>query len=246
MNSLNALVSLDDVVASIINLTRADERDYIHLKQLAIEGYQELCMFHLNNSKIVYLPVGDNNIVTLPEDFLYYSLIGVLYNGRVWSLTLDERIAFSRDMDCGEDDPPPPPAINSLITDPYRATRNTYHAYFADSGGHNFGYYKVDEERREIQFRWAKRFTDIVLEYCNIPIGIGEDTMIKRYVLPALRAYVLKKVVQYDTRVADREKARRDFDYEKEVYLMRSLENQLTSDELRDIINSTRTQGLKR
>lgn len=249
MNSLNALVSLDDVVASVINLMKADERDYVHIKQLTIEGYQELCLVHLNNTKIAYLPVEDDEIVTLPEDFLYHSLIGVIYSGKVWSLALDNRIPLTRDMSCGEDSPPTPRGVSALTTTPnymYRGYKNTYSAYFADAGGYNFGYYRIDEERREIQLRWSQKFDNIVLEYCNIPIAIGEDTMIKRYVLPALRAYVMKKVVQYDTRVADKEKARREFDYDRELYILRSLENQLTADELKDIINSTRTQGLKR
>jgi len=250
MEALNALVTLDYVTKSIIHVMRADERDYIHLKQLVIDGYSELCMYHLNNVKVVYLDIEDGNIVTLPADYMYYSKIGVLINGKVHTLTRDDTIALPRDMECGQDVEIPTVVQDStVITDPYLLQRELTRsdgAYFADRGGKNLGYYRVDEEKRVIQLRGLRGFQGIVLEYANVPINIGEETMIVRYAVPALKAYVLLKVVEYDTRVRDNEKARREFAYSKELYNLRMVENQLTADEYMDIVNATRTGSTRR
>lgn len=248
---MNALVTLDYVVASIINAMKADKREYVYFKQLVIEGYTELCLFHLNNVKIAYLPIGTNNIVTLPNDFQYYSKIGVVIGGKIYTLTRDDTMALSRDMDCGDD-----VAIDYTTRSSTTTTNDTsvlettqrdgYMKYFADTGGKNIGRYRVDEERREIALRDLTGYTHIVLEYASVPIEVGEDTLIKRYAVPALRAYVMEKAVLYDLRIRDNEKARRSFDYDKELYKLRMLENQLTADEYMDIINATRQQAPKR
>lgn len=243
MNDLNALVSLDYVVASIINMAEVDERRLVHIKQLVIEGYQELCIFHLSNMKVSYLSIEDNNIVTLPNDFLFYSKIGILINGRVHTLTLDDSIALPRALDCGEDT-----AISSTynfsLSSDYNQPYNTS-SYFGRSSV-NVGKYRIDEERRVIQLSGMLGQSGIVLEYCTIPIKIGEDTMVKRYVVPSLRAYVMEKMVQYDTRVRDNEKERRHQDYIAEIYKLRTIEHGLTADEYMDIINATRQQVPKR
>lgn len=243
MNDLNALVSLDYVVASLINVTRIDERDFVHIKQIVIEGYQELCMFHLNNVKVAYPAIETGNIVTLPPDFMYYSKIGVVVDGKVHTLSLDDTIPLTRDMSCGEDVEVTGSQVN--YTNEYAALMNLAPSYFADTGT-NVGKYRIDEERRIIQLTGCSGYTNIVLEYATVPIQVGEDTMVKRYVVPALRAYAAKMMVHYDVRVRDNEKERRHQDWMAEVYKLRQLENGLTADEYKDIINSTKKQTVKR
>lgn len=244
---MNALVSLDYVVASIINAMKADKRDYVYLKQLVIEGYTELCLFHLNNVKIAYLEIGDDNIVAMPNDFQYYSKIGVVIGGKIYTLTRDDTMALSRDMSCGDDVAITYTSTNPTDTSILESTqRGGSLKYFADTGGKNIGRYRIDEERREIALRDLIGHTHIVLEYASVPIEVGEDTMIKRYAVPALRAYVMEKAILYDVRIRDNEKARRAFDFDKELYKLRMLENQLTADEYMDIINATRQQSPKR
>jgi hypothetical protein len=246
MDDLNVQVSLDYVVASVINAAQMDERKYVHIKQLVIDGYQDMCMFHLNNTKVSYLPIEDGNVVTIPPDFVVYSNIGVVEGGKIYTLTRDDNLALPREMDCGEDvdiDYTLPTSDTAMVLG---GRRGFDLGYFANRGGVNIGYYRIDKKRGVIQLSGVTGYTNIVLEYNSIPINVGEDTMVPRYIVPALRAYVMEKVVQYDVRVRDNEKERRHQDYMAELYKVRMLENSLTADELRDIINSTRQQSPKR
>lgn len=241
---LNALVDLEYVLANILNSLKADERDVVYLKQLIIDGYSELALFHLNTLKVVELTIASDNTVTLPEDFLYYSKIAVVISDRVHTLTRDDKIPLPRDYECGVESNAD--AINVALADQIPPVPHGYnYAFFADTGK-NVGYYRIDPQRRLIILRGVFPTGTIILEYATIPIEVGSTTLIPRYVVPALRAYVMQKVVEYDLRINSREKEARRMAYNGELEKLRMIENQMTSDEYMDIINATKVQTVRR
>lgn len=244
-------VSLDYVMANILNRMKADERDYVHLKQLMIDGYQDLCMFHLNIVKVKNCDILDGNVVPFPNDYLYYSKIATIVGRKIYTLTRDDSIPLPRQYECGVESN----EVNNTISEPvmygdtmkpYPMTRANSLAFFDDTAAKNIGYYRLDEERRLIILKGYFPEGRIILEYAVVAVDVNGETMVPRYVVPALRAYVMWATCEYDPRVTINDKKMKKAAYDAEVHKVRMISNQMTMDEWMDIANATKKQTVKR
>lgn len=238
--------NLDTVVKSVnVSLKRHTMHDYRRLLQFAAEGFSSINLFVTEQVKVEYLTVKPNLTVDLPDDFIYYSKIGILINGKVYILSMNEDIALPRKTDeCG--------LTLSSLTECSPTEESgffpTWGYYFANhfrngqyvgemfgiGGGFNDAHYKIDWGRRQIVLNSLIAVDEIILEYKSSGISADGCTVIPRETLPALREYVHWKRVEYNPKVAMNDKKNREKQYYIEYEKLNFLETSFTMQEYLD------------
>lgn len=246
------LVTIRYVVMSVLN--RMEDytlRKYKRLAQIALEGFSELSLWHLNTLEVVYLRMSEAKTVDLPSDFIDYTKIGIPINGKLRVLTRHDNILLPRTFEDGEAvgntdaDETVDAASLVFFSDHFRGGQYVG-GLFGMPGGVDDAYYRIDRENRQIVFSGSIPRSEIVLEYISTGVKTEETSLIPREAVPALRTYILWQMIENDTRIAVNEKERRKRNHEEEVEALRSFQDTMTPDEYRRMIWSTYRQTPKR
>lgn len=254
---LDAFVSLHQFVLSVINAKRETNlNNYDAYLQFAIEGITEEIYPYLAPAiEVVYKTVPESKVVALPPDLQYYTKVGIVVNGNVWTLTLNEDMAPARtyaDSDLCETTPEI--AASTTATENFGVIPFAPHynggvlveTMYGMGGGFNRAYYKVDMIRRTLTLQGNVSGDEIVIEYVSTGVKANGLTYLNRLSLPALRAYVLARIVDNDDRIPANEKQRRWFMYESEVEKLAYKQMAFTMDEYLDTVYRTYSQTPKR
>ncbi|OPZ49409.1 MAG: hypothetical protein BWY95_00066 [Bacteroidetes bacterium ADurb.BinA104] len=248
------VVSIRQIVMSTLNRIKDyTMRDYLHLMQIAIEGYTELNLWHMDNIEVVYLPFNQNSkIATLPADFVDWLKIGIPVNGKLKVLTRHDKILLPRTSTDGLE--------TFSNTDAADTTNAESLVYFSDHircgqfvgglfgmpGGISEASYRFDRERRTLVFTGTITDNYIVLEYISAGVNLTGSTTIPREAEPALRTYILWQMVENDPRVSMSEKQRREDNHDKAVAMLRDFQDTFTAEEYRQMLFGTSRQTPKR
>jgi len=248
------VVSIRQVVMSTLNRIKDyTMRDYYHLMQIAIEGYTELNLWHLDNIEVVYLTMDPNTkTVSLPADFVDWVKVGIPTNGKLKVIKRHDKILYPRLLDDGVT-----PIGNTDADDTVDAASLVYFSdhirsgqfvggLFGMSGGVSDASYRFDRERRTFAFTGTVTDNYIVLEYISAGVNLTGSTTIPREAEPALRTYILWQMVENDPRVSQSEKARREDNHDKAVAMLRDFQDIFTPEEYRQMLFGTYRQTPKR
>lgn len=248
-------ITIRNVVASVMDDLRLyDMKEFEHIKKIVVEGVKKLNIYYLYNVNVVYLKINDDLTVDLPSDYVDYVKIGVLDGGKIWALTRDDDMALPRKDECGLNE-----KINykgniasdygeyyDLFVDHFRNGEYIAGAYY-NRGGINFGYYRIDIERRQIKLSGSvSKDNEIVLEYKSSGVKINDTTYIPLKALWALKAYTHWQIVEYDPRVPMNEKERKKQQFFETANELTAIEGSITYDEYTDFVYGISRQTTKR
>ena len=218
--------------------------------QMAIEGYSDMQIFEVNTIDVAYLAVNtDTNTALLPADFITMTKIGVNIHGRLWTLTVNNDLLLPRpETIC-------PDPIETVTTEtvydggyffsPHYRQGRYVSTLYGVGGGFNVAYYRIDMDRRVIYFHGNVPNDEVILEYKSSGVKVG-GAIIPRQAVPALKAYLHWKTAEYDFRIPENEKARKERLYDKELYKLKTLECSFSMTEYLDNLYSTMSQAPKR
>lgn len=216
---------------------------YPRLLQIAISGLREMNTDVEGIIKTVELPVGSNDTVSLPSDFIDYRLIGVCStDGTIQSLGLNANMCPPLYDDCG-----------NLIGSPERSQDVPFYGYdniysqgssfrngesigrrFGQGGGYNkFGYYRVWKDRGYITLT---NFTggSIILEYLGDIDTVDENYMVHPYMVEAIKSWIYWKYIQRKPQYSGNEKMMARREYYNQKYLAKKRTNMVNVKELMD------------
>lgn len=248
------VVTLRHVVMSVLN--RVEDyttRRFYFLLQLAIEGYTELNLWHLDNLEVVYLTMNPlSKTAALPADFVDWLKVGIPIAGKLRVITRHDKILLPRLLDDGIT-----PIGN---TDAGTTTDAASLVYFSDhfrqgqfvgglfgmAGGVDSAYYRFDREKRTFVYTGTISDNRVVLEYISAGVNLTGATSIPREAEPALRSYLLWQMVENDTRISNTEKERRKRNYGEELAALDYFQSAFTADEYRRMLWGTLRQTAKR
>jgi hypothetical protein len=232
----NAIVTIDYILASVKAYLQVDDKQDELLMQMILDCITDLNIFHadLSGHKTVTMDISDINTVDLPEDFVDYIKIGRIINNKIYTLSLNDNLATPHSEDCGEDTNP---YIQSVYDLPYEQQYGT-------GGGYNCAEYKIDKRNRRIIIGGGVPGSQIIMEY--ISSGVCSETVVPRYAVPVIRAYVYWMRVENDPRVPFNEKERKQNLYVTEMRRLKEFETRLTVDEIMDAIYRGYRQTIKR
>ncbi len=243
-------VTIRYIVMSILNrLKEYSMRDYKYIAQLVIEGFTDLNMYHLsNNVEVQYLYMTAAKTVSVPTDFIDWIKVGITINGKIMALTKDDSIALPRKFEDGKDVGNIDASnINQYVvfTDHFRRGRYVGGMY-GMRGGVNQAYYRYDAERRQFIFTGNIPRSEIVLEYISSGVSLTSSTVIPRVAHQPLVYYFMWQRVEFDPRVSESVKARKQALYDQEVEKARYFTSAPTIEEYRDSLYKSIKQTAKR
>jgi len=245
-----ATTTIEYVVMSVLNRLRDySMRDYSFLEQIAIEGYTDLNLWHLDNIEVVYLRMSSAKTVDLPSDFVDWCKIGIPVQGKLRVLTNNKNILLPRKFADGEDvgntDDENGTSTALFFTDHY-SNGQFVGGLYGLPGGIDNAYYRIDREKRTIVFSGSLPKGKIVLEYISSGVNLTGTTIIPREAIPALRAYLLWQLIENDSKKSLSEKERKKQQYEEAVEALRFFQTAFTADEYKRMLYRSVKQTPKR
>jgi hypothetical protein len=228
MGSLNNM-TLDELVREyILEAGESSMHKYLPYLQYGISGLRELHMDLSGVPKTVVLPVNDNCTVDLPDDYIQYTMIGVVDGSLcVQALGKLNKMALQRSYnDCGY-----PIAAQTTgsdigyayslygdgIADHSRNGELTGRFFGAGGGNNANGYYRIDKEMGVIQLSSDNNANQVVLEYISSLNKIDGDYIIDPFIYETLKAYIYWMSIRRKANIAavQKQQAQQDFLMEK-------------------------------
>jgi hypothetical protein len=258
-DNINAYLTLHQLVLSVINAkAEKDLTNYEHYLQIAIEGLsEEIFPYRAPSVEVAYLTLSSAKMAILPADYIYYTKIAAKVGDRYVTLTLNKNMppnrTYSQSDLCETTVANVSETSNEDLSTfgiipfvPHYYNGNYVDTLYGLGGGTNFAYYKINERDRTITIQGVVQANEIILEYVSTGVKANGATIIDRFVVPALRAYVLWRIIDNDVRVPMNEKLRKERLYIEEMDLLSHKQNTFTATELLDALYSTYAQTAKR
>jgi hypothetical protein len=268
----SGLVTIRHIVMQVLNRVQDySMRQYKRLVEIAIEGIEELRLFHSEEGlEVVYLHMSADKTVQLPSDFIDFVKVGYPLDGKIRLITRNDNILLPRTFYGSV-------IGGSFVADTGEAIGNTTYGaviggvFVADTEDPNqiffsdhfrngqfigglFGlpgtidqaYYRLDRENRQIVFSGVTPRSEIVLEYISTGMKSDGSSMVPRETIIPLRAYILWQMVEHDMKVPESERTRRKAEYKDAVEALRSFKNSLAMEEYKKMLYTTSHQSAKR
>lgn len=171
--------------------------DYEWLEQIAIEFYQQnLSAFEMPSVEVEYVDVATNTkIWPMPPDYVRYTKVGYKVGNRVWTLGVDNTIAFHQPEVCETiQDAQNNPNYGSgwgywLAEGFYNGTY--YGPLYTAGGGFNVNYYRVNEKDRYIQFVDSLPNGKAVIEYLSSGKNVCGNTLVPLPYVDTMQKFIM-------------------------------------------------------
>lgn len=232
-------ITLSYIVSAVLNdMNNYGKEQRRRLLQFACEGVTELSMYTLPQFRTILLTMDANGRVYLPVDYMGYTRIGLEKAGKVYVLGQNNNISLSDLVSCGV-------TTNNALNNsspqylaPFWYNGRNYNTLYGNPGGWTESSYRVDDTNRFIQFDTTVK-QDILLEYVSSGVKLDGETIIPRYALQVLKAWVHWKRKQQDNNFSANDKILAQQDYFREESKLGDFVRTSTIDEIRDIILQT-------
>lgn len=245
-------VTLDQVVKSALMDIGESMHRYEQFRHWVIEGYLDFHLDLAQEVKTAYLPLTAWKSVQLPLDYVDFVQIGIVVNGEIRVFTNDDRIALP-DQDLIQADPPTPTEEETLPNTNYPYDASRYYFYNLtnrgeDPGqlygltvkGNGVGYYRINTERREIQFSpKVAGDTSIYLEYISDGINPCEKTVVNIYAAKLLKLYAHWQRHTYSKSSTGLEKREAKDNYWNEFYKVQNRIQKITAADVLEVMRDS-------
>ena len=204
--------NLDYIVHAVLaDLGENHTRNYAYYLHWAFAGFRDLNLYGQSTVKTKWITMSDTNTICLPDDFVDYISVGITLCGRVFLLSLNDSMSPQKCVEC-------PVPIDQIPAKNFHGFDGIFPYYyffsgafrggqyvgeqFAMGGGWNsHGYFKIDRERKEIQFKSVVPRAEIVLEYLSTGIECDGTVEVPYAAVPAIQAYIHWQKVEHDQRM---------------------------------------------
>lgn len=238
MSNLPAYVPLSYPVKSYMNRKGIKSlSEYERFMQIIIEYMTELNIFNVMSFETVYFTLNEVGLYKMPPDMVDYVRIGIVYNGEIWEFTRNNNIAFGKNALCG---------IGRGNSAAMKNNLNPIWHTYSTPGGFNFGTYRVDKKRREIQFGGNIAGKELIMEYTSTGVSIDEENYIPRTLVRPLQTYLDWQLKVMNDEIPLSKEIRAGQLHQFELDRFKSLEVSFTLNEALDALRSGHKQTPKK
>jgi hypothetical protein len=200
---LVGFATLDSCVrAALMDIGAGMER-YEQFLHWCIEGFNDLHFDVLKEIKTVELEMTPWKAIEWPSDYVDWVLIGRRIGGQIAVFTNDNNIALAHDYETDDDLDPLPNDTLVMTEEECVVTSQKYwffnsNSHGEDTGGlfglavkdNGLGYYRINKQRREIQFNPLVTRGSIYLEYISNGYDPCSKTTVNLYAAKLLKLYI--------------------------------------------------------
>lgn len=239
------------VLSQMNRMGITDQRHYERMEQFAFECYQQELKVRAMASIEVYREKVDSlGLIQLPDDYIRYTKIGICRkDGRIHTLTLDPDLCpkplnvCESLEDAEQNEGPAYQIVPHLHRGAFVGGYSLPALYMVGGGINKDGYYRVDNNKRQVILDSVFVGSEIIVEYQSSGAVTGQTLVPELYIDP-IRYYIAWKMYEYDmerVQLADRE-YQKFADYVTEAKLQ---ENAFTLDELLDMLYQTSGHNIR-
>jgi len=270
-------IQLDQVINDFI--ITLDTDDYVSyapdttIRSFALRGIREMG-FDMNKVvRSLKLPVESNNTVTLPDDYVDWTKVGVVgTDGLVYVLGENKNLNMSQAYDLDSNGDPQDadsdgffdrvdsksatnsgsPASDAGIADGMESYifRNFIHEnnqgrLYGIGGGNYYGEFRVNLDQNRLEMKSNSSISEVVIEYVADEAR-SVNPRVHVYAEEALRSYIYYKLIERKAAVPANEKARARQEYYNERRKANARMKSFTKEELLKTIRKNFKQAPKR
>jgi hypothetical protein len=182
-------------------LQETTDNAYQSLLNLAILHYRHtLSGHHIPTIKPIWTTVDNHSRIQLPDDCVAYTKISILLKNRLWTLSLDPRLAMRSPAPCLDNSPTSDEEADGVINSgvelgtigffPFWWNGQYYPDLTAAGGGWNENYYRVDMPNRVIYLDKPMPGRQVCIEYISDGISVNAGTLVPAGYLKPLYLYL--------------------------------------------------------
>jgi|GEM_PF-4653703 len=247
------MIKLRDIVADY--KLRSGSMNDLLLNQLAVSGLSELHLMGMSSCavKVAYLPVSDMGTVSMPDDYVSYTKVGVMYCDNLWTLTVCDDILAQKDNDgcttVAERSANASKSKSKYTGGYYYGSHfnaqgeNVGQLYSLGGGFNSQGYFKEDKTNRRFLLNGVST-DELILEY--ISDGISLDSVVPLYAKEALITWFDYQINLRKPRVSMSLKATFGRQWSAQIDRVRNLEDPFRIEEYIDSYYENVHLGVKR
>ena len=268
-------------ISQVVNdfVITLDTDDYVSyapdttIRSLALRGVRDMGFDMLKVVRSLKLPVSSNGTVTLPQDYVDWTKVGVVgSDGLVYVLGENKNINMSQeystdaagnyidiDGDGLTDRTDSKSATNSgspAVDDGIASGMNSYifrnfvhennHGrLYGVGGGHYYGEFRVNMDQNRLELKSNGDISEVVVEYVADEAR-SSNPRVHIYAEEALRSYIYYKLIERKSAVPANEKARARQEYYNERRKANARMKSFTKEELLKTIRKNFKQAPKR
>jgi len=268
-------------LSQVINdfIITLDTDDYVSnapdttIRSFALRGIREMGFDMLKVVRSLKMPVESNNTITLPDDYVDWSKVGVVgSDGLVYVLGENKNLNMSQtyDLDSGGDPQDVDgdgfydrvdsksatssgsPSNDAGIVDGMESYifRNFVHEnnqgrLYGIGGGHYYGEFRVNLDQNRLELKSNSSISEVVIEYIADEAR-SVNPRVHIYAEEALRSFIYYKLIERKASVPANEKARARQEYYNERRKANARMKSFTKEELLKTIRKNFKQAPKR
>lgn len=237
MADTSGLVTLDYIVSSYLNWKGITSTgNMFRYKQILIEGFAELNLFHTTYLNNHIGQVNAVNQMTLPSDYVDWVLIAVEVQGKYWSLDENTNLIVSPQDTCGV----------TVVFDEHLEVPEIVGSKYTRKRRNPLGEFVIDPKFRIVQFKGQLQGANIYLLYTSTGVTVEGTQFVPRKYLMVLRTYLEWQLKEANDALAGAIKGRAEQKFGDQLNLLYEMENDLSYRELITLFRDGLTQGVKR
>ncbi len=249
---MSTYVTINEIVKnSLIDIGENTEHLYQRCLHWAFEGLKDFHFDTAKEIKTVSIPMRPTKAIDFPADYVDWVKIGIVAGDRVLTFAVNHKIELREDLDeCGK--PTAKPTTENQFDPPndliyyggYWFSNYCGNRIFGYGGAcHNIGFYRINWNRRQIQFGSEVSTSDVYLEYITNGVNPSGESVVNPYAAKLVKLYILWMRKEHSDKYADGMAERARQLYYNELRLVRA---RLSSFDIADFILATQRGYMQR
>jgi hypothetical protein len=238
-------VTINEIVKNaLIDIGEQTEHLYQRFLHWSLEGLKDFSFDTAKEIKTIAIPMNATKTIDFPPDYVDWTKIGTVVGGRVWTFAVNHQMELKKEVDeCGNPIAQPTHLHADAVTDLTHYGGYWFYNYHGHQtygyGGacHNIGYYRINRERRQIQFSSEVNTQEIYLEYMTNGVNTSGESVVNAYAAKLIKLYILWMRKEHSNQFHTYEKERARTLYYNELRMVRA---RLSNFDVQDFIEATR------
>jgi len=235
MADTSGIVTIDYVLKSFLNLKGWGTADYDRYKQIMIEGFSDLNVFHTDYVQTVQATVNSVNQFRIPSDYIDWVGVEIDLNGEYWPLDHNKKLIIE-----------PFNEADTIVHEDHLNVPDQEGNRYTATRRNQYGQFNIDKEARVCMLKGDYRGYTVYLKYMSSGVPGEGIVYVPRELRMTLTTYLEWQLKEMNDMVSMGVKMRAEQQHGRALVEYYEWKDQLTGKEFLDLFRNGIQQGIKR
>jgi hypothetical protein len=231
----NAVITYNQLIKNILAALNEGADEFWRYEAIGLQVITDFQIHHMETTQVFQGTLDINHRIALPADCIRVKAIGYPKNGRLWTITRDDKIYTGESI------------VNGVLasdSDTLELREHRNNGYGAV--GSNKYTFTVDYNTRGIVILGTPDTQVFTISYLSSGISLEQNTLIPAEANMALTSAIIFKSIVFDKKITDAYARRVEAQYKEEVFKLRRFYSTYNVDEWHDMILRNQSQVITR